>query len=148
MLEERQQLHEYFRTLMQTVVGQAYEAAEFHLQEKQTQWIAGKYRWEKVYSDGSKAYIDYQLLAYSDNAYSAGQSSRFRVTLLRGNVSRTLSQLVVEDFGVAILPSADHWWLFKDTDSLGKALAEAGHLAVGYGIPWLNGDLKPDDPTQ
>jgi hypothetical protein len=51
--------------------------------------------------------------------------------------------LVVEDFGVNILPSADHWWEFRDTDSLGKTLAESGHLAVGYGIPWLAGELKP-----
>ena len=51
----------------------------------------------------------------------------------------------VGDFGLAILPSAEHWWLFSDTTSLGNALAEAGHLAVGYGIPWLQGDLSPDD---
>ena len=72
--------------------------------------------------------------------------SRFRVTLIRKGQSktttRTLSQLVVQDFSVAILPSADHWWEFHNTDSLGKALAEAGHLIIGYGIPWLAGDLK------
>jgi hypothetical protein len=28
-------------------------------------------------------------------------------------------------------------------DELGKALAEAGHLVIGYGIPWLAGDLVP-----
>jgi hypothetical protein len=55
-----------------------------------------------------------------------------------------LSQLVLEDFEVAILPDADYWWNFTETDSLGKALAEAGHLIVGYAIPWLAGDLKPD----
>jgi hypothetical protein len=25
--------------------------------------------------------------------------------------------------------------------ALGKGLAEAGHLAIGYGMPWLSGDL-------
>jgi hypothetical protein len=54
-----------------------------------------------------------------------------------------LSELVVGDFGVNILPSADHWWTYSDTDSLGHALAEAGHLAVGYGMPWLAGELEP-----
>lgn len=47
---------------------------------------------------------------------------------------------VVEDFGVAILPSADHWWQFRDVTGLGRALAEAGYLVVGYGLPWLAGD--------
>ena len=56
-------------------------------------------------------------------------------------VRRTLSALVVEDFGVPILPSADHWWTFRDVTELGSALAEAGHLVVGYGLPWLSGDL-------
>ena len=54
-----------------------------------------------------------------------------------------LSQLVVEDFGVAILPSSDHWWQFSNTDELGKTLAEAGHLVIGYGMPYLSGDLEP-----
>jgi hypothetical protein len=31
-------------------------------------------------------------------------------------------------------------------DALGKALAEAGSLAAGYGIPWLAGVLKPPTP--
>ncbi|MDQ7034661.1 MAG: hypothetical protein Q9P01_07460 [Anaerolineae bacterium] len=46
---------------------------------------------------------------------------------------------------MTILPDADYWWQFNDTDSLGKALAEAGHLIIGYAIPYLSGDLDPDD---
>jgi hypothetical protein len=57
---------------------------------------------------------------------------------------RDLSALVVEDFGVAILPSGKHWWTYQDTQTLGHALAEAGHLIVGYGMPWLSGDLTTD----
>ena len=80
--------------------------------------------------------------------WSSGAPSRFRVELTRaserdGAVVRSLSRLVVEDFGVKILPAADHWWSYRDTDSLGKALAEAGHLIVGYGLPWLAGELSP-----
>ena len=55
---------------------------------------------------------------------------------------------MVEDFGVKILPAADHWWSYSDTDSLGKALAEAGHLVVGYGLPWLAGELIPRGDKQ
>jgi hypothetical protein len=58
-------------------------------------------------------------------------------------VKRSLSALVVTDFAVTILPNADHWWTYKDTQGLGKALAEAGHLTIGYGIPWLAGELLP-----
>ena len=143
MLEESQQLHDHFRTLMLTVVGQAYQAAGYSLLNIPTQNIAGKYRWRKIFDEGTSTFIDYQLLAYNDNAYVAGNPSRFRVTLTKPQISRTLSQLVVSDFGVAILPSPDYWWIFHDTESLGKALAEAGHLVVGYAIPWLSNDLIP-----
>ena len=56
---------------------------------------------------------------------------------------RTLGALVVTDFDVPILPSAEHWWDWRDSVGLGAALAEAGHLLVGYGIPWLAGELEP-----
>ena len=65
-------------------------------------------------------------------------------TLVRRRIwQRTLSALVVDDFHVDILPSADHWWTFSNTDDLGRALAEAGHLVIGYGMPWLAGELEP-----
>ena len=70
---------------------------------------------------------------YADNAWAAGMPSRFRVTLIRSDnpagkrsaheryAHRTLSKLVVEDFDVAILPNADYWWTFTDTDTMAKA---------------------------
>ena len=148
MLPERQAAQDYFRTLLQTVVGQAFAAAGYHLQHAPLQWAGGKARFVKCFSDGSHGLIDFQTLVYSDNAWSGDSPSRFRVVLSRTQrgqllVQRSLSQLVVADFGVAILPAADHWWSYRDTDSLGKALAEAGHLAIGYGIPWLAGELQP-----
>ena len=109
----------------------------------------------KDFQDGYYGLIDFQALVYSDTMWSAGAPSRFKVQLTRspdrhgmasdsaGYATRGLGQLVVEDFAVAILPAADHWWSFQDTDSLGAALAEAGHLIIGYGIPWLAGDLVP-----
>lgn len=157
MVEERQAGQDYFRTLLRTVVGQAFSAAGYQFEETPLQWAGGKYCFVKEFEDRTRALIDFQVLVYSDTMWSAGAPSRFRVQLTRTkdrrgqasgaavSISRSLSQLVVSDFGVKILPSADHWWTYRDTDSLGKALAEAGHLVVGYGIPWLAGDLVPPE---
>ncbi|MCY3574702.1 MAG: hypothetical protein OXG92_09520 [Chloroflexi bacterium] len=148
MLPERQAAQDYFGTLLRTVLGQAFAAAGYHLANAPLQWAGGKFCFVKAFEDGSRGMIDFQALVYSDSAWSAGAPSRFRVQLSRslaGDMlaARSLSQLVVSDFGVMILPAADHWWAYSDTDSLGKALAEAGHLAIGYGMPWLAGELLP-----
>ncbi len=148
MERERQTGQEYFGTLLQTVVGQAFAAAGYQLERAPLQSAGGRFRYVKSFSDRARGIIDFQVLVYSDTMWSSGASSRFRVQLTRatepgGDVSRSLSRLVVEDFGVNILPAADFWWTYNDTDSLGKALAEAGHLIVGYGLPWLAGELSP-----
>jgi hypothetical protein len=93
-----------------------------------------------------------------DSEWLSGEPSRFRVTVTRTDqlnptmksdhdqyIRRDLSALVVEDFGVAILPSANYWWAFQNTQELGNALAEAGHLTIGYGIPFLAGELSPPE---
>lgn len=147
---------EYFHLLLLTVVGQAFGAAGYELEELPAQWAGGLFRFVKAFANGLYGFIEFQYLHYADTEFSSGIPSRFRVTLVRSDqpnastaskhpayVRRTLSALVVEDFGVAILPSADHWWTFKNTTQLGSALAEAGHLAVGYGMSWLSGDLMP-----
>ena len=155
MMQERQAGQDYFRTLLQTVLGQAFSAAGYQLQDAPLQWAGGKYRFAKALAAGLFGLIDFQVLVYSDTMWSAGSPSRFKVHLTRSRdrhglagddeafVTRSLSQLVVEDFSVAILPAADHWWTFHDTETLGAALAEAGHLVVGYGMPWLAGELDP-----
>ena len=149
MVEGRQAGQDYFRALLRTVIGQALDAAGYHLQRTPLQWAGGKYRFVKTFADGAHAWIDFQVLVYSETEWSAGGSSRFTVSLGRtahGDaeaVERSLSQLVVDEFGVGILPSADHWWSYRDTDSLAGGLAEAGHLIVGYGMPWLAGELEP-----
>lgn len=155
MTRERATSQDYFRTLLQTVAGQAFGAAGYHLQATPLQWAGGKYRFAKRFPDDLFGFIDFQVLVYSDTMWSGGAPSRFRVQLTRsldrhgitseapGFATRGLSQLVVEDFDVDILPAADHWWTFHDTASLGASLAEAGHLIVGYGIPWLAGELIP-----
>ena len=150
-MQERQAGQDYFRTLLRAVVGQAFAAAGYHFERGALQSAGGRFRFGKAFDDGGFGWIDFQVLVYSDTIWSGGAPSRFRVQLTRspagaaGQVSRGLSQLVVADFGVKILPAADYWWTYRDTDSLGKALAEAGHLVVGYGIPWLAGELSPPD---
>jgi hypothetical protein len=147
---------EYFRLLLLTVVGQAFSAAGYELEERPPQWAGGLFRFVKTLDNGLYGFIEFQYLHYADTEWSSGVPSRFRVSLIRSDqpnasiaskhpdaARRTLSELVVRDFGVAILPSADHWWTFHNTTELGNALAEAGHLVVGYGMPWLAGELAP-----
>ncbi len=147
---------EYFRLLLVTVVGQAFAAAGYALEDRPAQWAGGLFRFSRTLDDGLNAFIEFQLLAYTDTAWAAHKPSRFRVTLIRTDqpspnlpsqhsrcVRRDLSALVVEDFQVAILPSAAHWWTYEHTEQLGQALAEAGHLVVGFGMPWLSGELSP-----
>lgn len=170
MLDDKQSPQEFFQAILVTVVGQAFTAAGYRLEEKPTQWAGGRFRFVKLLDDGNFddelfAFIEFQLLAYADTEWSSGMPSRFNVTLIRSDqpnaatttnhddfIRRDLSTLVVEDFGVPILPSARHWWTFSNTDELGKALAEAGHLVIGYGMPWLAGELHPpeedDTPPQ
>jgi len=149
---------EYFKGILLTVAGQAYMAAGYTLDEKPLQWMGGRFRFVKRLDAELFGFIEYQVLIYKDTEYAARMPSRFRVTLIRTDqhnpaltsdhpqfAQRDLSALVVDDFNVAILPSANHWWHFHNTDELGKALAEAGHLTIGYGMPWLAGELTPDE---
>ncbi len=153
----QQSPQDFFRTILVTVVGQAYHAAGYTLEDAPIKWAGGRFRFIKALEDELYGIIEYQLLAYTDTQWSSGMPSRFKVTLIRADnvggatsnhpkfVRYDLSTLVVEDFGVAILPSINYWWVFKTQDELGKALAEAGHLSIGYGIPWLSGELSSDE---
>lgn len=142
---------EYFKLMLITVVGQAFSAAGYTLEDRPPQWAGGQFRFSKPLGDGLTAFIDVQHLYYAE-----GKPSRFRITLTRTDqptpaqpsaharyVQRSLSALVVTDFNVRIIPSAEHWWTYTDTHTLGRALGEAGSLTVAYGMPWLAGDLSP-----
>jgi hypothetical protein len=135
-----------FRELLLTVVGQAFSAAGYHLDEQPMKWAGGQFRFTTTLPDGQNAAIEFQHLAYSDTEWASGNPSRFNVTLRRSDGrKRDLSALVVTDFGVAILPSPSHWWTYRSITELGRALGEAGSLAVAYGMPWLSGELLPQD---
>jgi hypothetical protein len=143
----------YFGMLLQTVVGQAFNAAGYKLDGSPTQQAGGRFRYHKLLDNGLNTFIEFQMLHYIE-----GRPALFKVTLTRTDqptpaqasshpqfAQRDLSALVVTDFGVPILPSPDHWWQYSDTTELGNALAEAGHLIVGYGLPWLAGELTPPE---
>ncbi len=147
---------ESFKLVLITVVGQAFTAAGYILEDSPTHQAAGLFRFKKGFDDGLFGYIEFQVLAYQDTEWSSGMPSRFRVTLTRTDqpnpaarsqhpkfARRDLAVLVVNDFGVTIVATAPYWWSFDNVDSLGKALAEAGHLAVGFGMPWLDSTLTP-----
>lgn len=136
-----------FREMLLTVVGQAFGAAGYYLEELPLKWAGGLFRFHKNLPDGAVATIGFQHLAYSDTEWASGNPSRFRVMLSRSDgLSRDLSALVVDDFRVAILPSASHWWQYRDLTALGHALGESGSLAVAYGMPFLAGELQPPTP--
>lgn len=138
---EREEAVAAFRLLLLTVLGQALGAAGYELTEDAVAEAAGRFR----FAAAGERRIEFQLLAGTASEWAPQMPSRFRVTLIRGGRSRGLAALVVEDFSVAILPSADHWWSWRDSSEAGAALAEAGHLLVGFGLPWLAGELKPPE---
>ena len=112
---------EYFRLILLNVVGQAFAAAGYALEEREVQWAGGLFRFAKAFDDGLRN----PAIPSTHPAYAR----------------RTLSALVMDDFNVHLLPSNDYWWTFSDLTELGKGLMESGYLLVGYGLPWLSGDL-------
>ena len=150
-MQSAQSPQEYFRLMLITVVGQAFTAAGYTLEDSPAIWAGGLFRFRKPLSAPLYACIEFQYLYYIES-----RPSLFRVHLIRTDqlnpgvpsthpraARKLLSELVVRDFGVAILPSADHWWSCRDVTEMGRALGEAGSLAVGYGMPWLDGTLTP-----
>lgn len=156
MTNEKREATNHFGMVLITVVGQAFEAAGYNLEDSPVKQAGGLFRFRKTFEDGMYGFIEFQYLYLPTTEWSGNTQSRFRVSIIRtdksnaqertthpGFIRKDLSELVVKDFAVAILPSANHWWQFSNTDELGKALAEAGHLAIGYGMPWLAGELVP-----
>lgn len=155
MLSERQPLHQQFKMILQRVVDGAFVAAGYALQDEPLQWLSGSFRYRKPLDETWAGWVIFQLLVYTDTAWSPRRPSCFRVQLVRTDqpnaaksaapryASRLLSALIVEDFGVPALPSADYWWPFTDLHTLGHALAHAGKLTIGYGLPWLSSELTP-----
>jgi hypothetical protein len=145
--------HEQFRLILFTVVGQAYSAAGYTLDERPSQWEGGLFRFLKRLDggpfSGMMAGLEYQHQWFPD-----GKLGRFRVSLTRGALPgqalpagmtparRVLTGLIWGDFGIRILGDPEYWWMYETVTELGQALAESGQLTAAYGIPWLSGDLE------
>lgn len=132
-----------FRLHLLTVLGQALAAAGYALDEDPVREAGGLFVFHQAGGGRPGNRIEFQLLAGVATEWAPQMPSRFRVALARGGERRTLAALVVSDFRVQILPSADHWWSWRDSVGPAAALAEAGHLLVGFGLPWLAGELEP-----
>lgn len=145
-----------FGAMIERVAGQALAAAGYTLQDNPTHQSRGLYRYRKALPGGVSAYVEFQHLHYV-----VGGPSRFRVNLLRndaadaraasqysGRVDTTLTRLLWNDFDVQQLGSPDHWWVFRSPQELAYAIADAGKLLFGFGIPWLEGTLSPDSDEE
>ncbi|GAB4570760.1 MAG: hypothetical protein Kow0077_05680 [Anaerolineae bacterium] len=137
-----------FGGLLVHVLGQMMTAAGYTLLESPVQQAGGLFRFTRALPDGTRLTVDFQVLVYQD------APDRFQPVLSRvvagagrdagSHAERiTLPRLVVDVFGVRVLPHADHWWPFQDVSTAGEGLLEAGKLLVAYGLPWLEGTLQP-----
>jgi hypothetical protein len=137
---------------LNAILGHALAASGFALQANPTHQARGLFRFAKPAGDATTIYVEFQVLVYQ------GAPSRFRVSLLRnqgadarasgGPSERTeisLSRLMWDVFKVEQPESADHWWQFGSAAQLQAALLDAGKLLIGFGLPWLEGTLTPED---
>ncbi|MDZ4768263.1 MAG: hypothetical protein SGJ24_03975 [Chloroflexota bacterium] len=145
--------HDRFRLTLLTVVGTAYTAAGYALDDRPTQWAGGLFRFLKPFETGAYSgmmgTLEYQHLYYPEN-----DIGRFRISIARGAlpghtlpvgmqpVRRILTGLLWGDFGVRILPDPEYWWSYDGMTELGAALAESGQLTIAYAMPWLSGELE------
>jgi hypothetical protein len=146
-----------FGQSVEAVAGQAFTASGYVLEVAPMQQMRGLYRYHKLLDSGPFSgmytFVEFQLLYYQ-----GGGRSRFRVNLLRNEsiearaasnhpslIDTTLSYLLWHGFGVTQLGGPDYWWQFSNSYELGHAIAEAGRLLFGFGIPYLEGALSPDD---
>jgi hypothetical protein len=137
-----------FKETLETVAGQALDAAGYQLEADPMQLGRGMVRYVKPLPElGEDIYgfIEWQLLAFEQSSFY-----RFRIQLLRnqGKSARTptghplqtectLAWVIWHVYQARILPSDDEWWSFRYEDELPQLIANAGRLLFGYGVPWL-----------
>jgi hypothetical protein len=143
-----------FGALVQQIAGPAFEQLGYRQHATPMQQSRGMFRYLKMLPEGINAYVEWQILAY------AGSPSKFRVNLLRNRgddprartdyparVETTLSLLLWETFNIQQLDTPEYWWTFGHPSQLSAAIVEAAKLSFGFGIPWLEGTLGPEDLT-
>lgn len=156
------EMNQEFGMYLDLVLGQALQAAGYIRNMNDIQENMGKFVYlkapetEKEPRGKPHLYIEFQNLTYISSEWAPNAASRFTVFLGRqddedsqgkspveSSTRCMLSELVVREFSVSILPTETHWWLYQEPTEMCQALSEAGHLLVGYGIPWLAEELKP-----
>lgn len=137
-----------FKTTLLEVVGPALEAAHYQLATDPMFEARGLFRFQKSLpqlGENAQGRIDWQLLAFQQDPFA-----RFRINLARLDAGQhtadyTLSGVIWHVFEARVLPSDDYWWPFRTGDELPHAIAHAGKLLFGYGVPWL--EMHDDVPT-
>jgi hypothetical protein len=139
-------VHDQFQQTLLTVMGQLFDAADYEPTDSPTQHSGGLFRFTRQFDASTQLRVDYQLLPHPE--YPA----RFQITLARHPLTQppalppvtiTLPRLLWEVFQVQVLPDPDHWWTYRAQAQLADGLLESGKLLAGYGLPWLDGSLKP-----
>jgi hypothetical protein len=137
-----------FGDVLRHVVGQALDAAHYELEDNPTHQARGLFRFRKQLAENVYAFIEFQTLYHDQSGLS-----RFRINLLKNSVpdarastpeavETTLPTVIWHEFGAHnVLPSDDHWWMYKYDQDLAYELVEAGRLLFGYGVPWMEGTV-------
>ncbi|NOG51263.1 MAG: hypothetical protein HND48_18950 [Chloroflexi bacterium] len=64
-----------FREMLLTVVGQAFSAAGYQLENLPLKWNDGQFRFSRRLANGLTATIEFQHLTYTDTEWSSGSPS-------------------------------------------------------------------------
>ncbi len=137
-----------FRKTLQHVIGEAFDAAGYALEDNPMAQKRGLFRYHKALAEDQHAFIEFQTLYHPQS-----DLSRFRVSLLKNSVPQARQatpQTEAHDLAYVIwhiwevpgvLPADSHWWMYKHATDLAPQLYEAGKLLFGYGVPWLEDTL-------
>lgn len=144
----------FFKDTLLKVAGQALEAAGLELEDNNIQQARGLIRFRKSLLElGEDIYgfVEWQLLAFEQSPLA-----RFQIILIRnrGIDARTITEyehqeehslawIICHAYQSQVVPSDDHWWTFRDSNELAYAIAEAGRLLFGYGMPYL--EMRKDE---
>jgi hypothetical protein len=144
----------FFKDTLLKVAGQALQAAGLELEDNDMQQARGLIRFRKPLPElGENIYgfVEWQLLAFAQSPLA-----RFQINLMRNQggdartindyeyrEERTLAWIIRHAYQSQVVPSDDHWWEFRDSNELAYAIAEAGRLLFGYGMPYL--EMRKDE---
>ena len=135
-----------FLSVLQHVMGQALDAAQYRLEDQPMQQARGLYRYSKHLESDLFVFIEFQTLYHPQS-----ELSRFRINLLKndqpyaraGNmqIEHDLAYVIWHEYESRVLPADMHWWTYKFANDLAPQLIEAGKLLFAYGVPWLEGSM-------